>query len=266
MGAAPPALWRAARILRILGYVALVAIVVFVGSAIYFAAHARPTIDPGLDSATLIASNSTVELTVGLNISNPGAYSITGVGISAQVRLPNGALVAQGGSSSVTVAPYTTATLPVHVWVSLTAGGDILLTQDLQLRDSFWANATFASLFTLQVNDTQNRDWGAPFYQFNATAGAPVIEGNGTVQVPVTLTWQDNAPFAETGTVLLQVFSAAHQSCGASTLPVDVPSDSPADLSTSFYFSSGCDPSGGTVVATFTGDGLTYAFPPQGIP
>ncbi len=266
MGPPPPPLWRAARLLRLLGYVALAVLVAFVGSAIYFAAHARPSIDPGSDSAVLVASNSTVEITVGLNLSNPGAYAITGVGISAQVRLPDGGLAARGGSPIVTVAPGSTATVPVRIWMALNAESDLLLTHDVHLVESFWANATFASLFTLQVNDTQNRSWGAPFYQFNATPGTPVPEANGTVLVPVTMSWQDSAPFGETGSLLLQVLSSSHAVCGTYTVPVDVAAGGPADLSTAFYLSGSCDPSGGTVVATFTGNGLDYTFPPEAIP
>ncbi len=78
MRGVPPALWRTARIVRVLGYIALAIIVVFVASAIYYAAHARPQLNPGDDTASLIPANSTVELTLGLNLSNPGAYPITG--------------------------------------------------------------------------------------------------------------------------------------------------------------------------------------------
>lgn len=249
-----------------MGYVVLALIVIFVGTAVYFAAHARPSMDPGTDDAVLDAANSTVELTLALNISNPGAYPITGVGIAAEVRLPDGNLAAEGGSPAVTVPPGTTATVPIHVWVSLAAGNDELLTHDVELTEAFWANATFVSLFSLHINDTQNRSWGAPFYEFNATPGAPTAEMNGTIAVPVDIAWQDAAPFDEVGSVLLQVFSASHVECSGSEVPVDVDAGSSADLTTSLYLSAGCDPSGGTVVATFTGSGLSYEFPPEAIP
>jgi hypothetical protein len=262
----PPALWRTARILRILGYVALAILIVFVATAIYSAVQARPQFNTGSESTTFLATNSTVELALGLNLSNPGAYPISGVGISAQVRLPDGTLVARGGSPDVTVAPGTTATLPIELWVPLDAGSDVLLTHDLELRQAFWANATFAGVFALEFNDSKNASWGAPFYQFNATAGTPTPEPNGTVEVPVEISWQDAASFDEVGSVLLQVRSPSQQVCGSDQLPVDVAAGSNADLPASFYLAPSCDPAGGTLQATYTGNGLTFAFPPEAIP
>jgi hypothetical protein len=262
----PPALWRAARIFRLLGYVALAIVVVFVGTAIYFALQDRPQFDTGAQTTTFIASNSTVELALGLNLSDPGAYPISGVGISAQVRLSDGTLVARGGSPEVTVAPGTTAVVPIDLWVPLDAGSDVLLTHNVQLLQAFWANATFASLFILHFNQSKNATWGAPFYQFNATPSAPTPQSNGTLLVPVGVTWQNAATFDEQGTVLVQVLSSSDQACGADSVPVDVDAGSNADLTASFYLSGSCNPSGGTIVATYTGNGLTFAFPPEAIP
>ena len=262
----PPALWRTARILRILGYAMLAVVIIFVATAVYFALEARPQFNAGQNATTVVDPNSTVEVTLGLNLTNPGAYPISGVGISAQMRLPGGAVIARGGSPDITVAPASTVTLPIHLWVPLDSDGDVLLTHDVNLTQSYWANATFASLFDLHFNVTQNSTWGAPFYQFNATPGEPEPQSNGTVEVPVTIAWQDAASFGEQGTVLLQVDSAAHQVCGSSELPVAVDPGAAADLSTDFFLSSGCDPAGGAVTATYSGEGLSYTFPPEAIP
>jgi hypothetical protein len=262
----PPILWRVARILRILGYVTLAIIIVYVASSVYFAVHDKPELPKGLGSSTLIASNSTVRLDLQLNISNPGVFPISGVQVSIQVRLPSGTLVAEGGSPSMTIAAASTGAVPVTLWVPLHAGGDVLLTHNVQLLQSYWANATFASLFVLHFNSSSNSTWGAPFYQFNATPGTPFTESNGTVAEPVTLAWQDAASFAEQGSVALDIYSASHQACGALELPVNVSPGANADLPATFYLASSCDPSGGTIDATYTGDGLTYAFPPEAIP
>src|SRR5271170_5652872 len=266
MAGRPPALWRTARIFRILGYVALAIVVVFVGTAIYFALQDRPQFATGAQTTTFIASNSTVELTLGLNLSDPGAYPISGIGVSAQVRLPDGTLVARGGSPEVTVAARSTAVVPIDLWVPLDAGSDVLLTHNVQLLQAFWANATYASLFTLHFDQSKNTTWGAPFYQFNATPGGPVPQSNGTLLVPVGITWQNAATFGEQGTVLLQVLSSSDQACGSDDLPVDVPGGTNADLTASFYLTGSCDPSGGTLVATYSGAGLSFAFPPEPIP
>jgi hypothetical protein len=266
VGGPSPPLWRFARVLRILGYLVLAVVIVFVGTAIYFAVHATPSFQTGSNSATLDSSNSTVEYTQGLNLTNPGIYAISNVGLSGEIRLPNGSLVASGGSPILTVAPASTTALPIHLWVPLRAGGDVLLTHNVPLTEEFWANATFASLFVLHFNDTKNSTWGAPFYQFNATPGNPQPQSNGTVAVPVSLDWQNGAPFGEVGTVVLQVVSSEGQVCASNSLGVDVAAGSSAGYTPTFYLGPACDPSGGSVLATYTGNGLTYAFPPEAIP
>ena len=262
-----PALWRIARILRIVGLVVLVLIIVFVATAVYFAVHTKPQFPHHGGAVTLIGANSTVEYALALNVSNPGPYQITGVALSTEFRLPpNGTLIAHGGSPTLTIGSGATTAVHVEVWVSLNAGGDVLLTHNVQLQEAYWANATFASLFTLHFNDTGNLSWGAPFYQFNATPGTPTPEPNGTVQVPVSIFWQDSASFGESGSARVTVLSATHQTCGTTDLPVSVNGGSSENLQATFYAASSCNPSGGTVDVTFTGQGMVLQLPPEAIP
>ena len=129
-----------------------------------------------------------------------------------------------------------------------------------------WVNATYASIFVIQLSGGANYSWGAPFSGFMAVPGAPALESNGTVLVPVTVSFSDRASFADDGTIAFTVETAAGGTCATGSIPINVPGGSGMYQTFSFYAPASCDPSGGSIHSTYTGSGLDVALPNEAIP
>jgi hypothetical protein len=261
-----PPLWRAGRILRRLGLVAVVFFVLFVVSAVYFATEVHPDLSEVSHPRRTIAGNNTLELTAPVNLSNPGIYSLTGVSVSTEARLVDGTLLATGGSPTMTIAPGASVTIPISIFLPLKVEDGTLLTHDQQLPVTTWANATYASIFTVRLEIQSNQSWGAPFFGFNATPGTPSLQSNGSVLESVAIQFQNHASFDIVGLLALTILSSAGSTCSATQLDVNAPAGQGYSQNANFYLSSGCNPAGGSVEATYSGGGLTYAFPPEAIP
>jgi len=261
-----PALYRISRALRIAATLALVLILLFVGLAFYSAAQVRPKFDPHSSTGFVLASNGTAHLTATLNLSNPGFFAIAPISVALQLHYPDGSLLALGGSPTVEVAPGATGVVPVSLWVPLSSATATLLTQDQNLTAHLWANLTYATLFHLQLTALNNLSWGAPFEGFSATPGTPQPQSNGTVLVPVQITFRNDASFDVVGTLTVTIADAQGAACSTTPVTIDTLKGSSFGQTLSFYLSGGCNPSGGTIVATYSGNGLTYAFPPEAIP
>lgn len=266
MAVRPPPLWRAHRILRRLGFVAVVFFILFVVSAVYFATEVHPDLSEVDHPRRTIAGNNTLELVAPVNLSNPGIYALTDVSVSTEARLGDGSFLARGGSPSTDLAPGASVSLPISIYIPLKVEDGTLLTHDQTLNVTTWANATYASIFTVRLQITSNQSWGAPFFGFNATPQSPVPQSNGTVLAPVSIQFQNHASFGIAGTLTLTVLTAGGGSCATTQLNVDAPAGQGYSQDANFYLTAGCNPSGGSVSAAYSGDGLTYAFPPEPIP
>jgi len=263
---APPLL-RLSRLLGWLGLIVLILLVVFVATAVYSATQLRPQNPNGNQgSSVTLASNGSVRLSFGLNLTNSGYYSVDALSLAIQVRYPNGTLAGLGGSPSVAIPPGSTGRVPVSVWIPLQGESEALLTQDQQMTTRIWANVTYATLFGLHLSIPTNYSWGAPFAQFNATPGAPTPQPNGTALVPVSVSFQNHASFPDTGSLRVDVKSASGVTCSSSSVGIDVPSHESFDRQINFFAQPSCNPSGGQIVATYTGNGLTVSLPPEAIP
>jgi hypothetical protein len=273
-----PPLNRLARAFRVAGIVALVLVFVYVGVAVYSASQLRGAGssqkgDNGSGNSnptlTTLASNGSVVVTTSINLTNPGFLPINSIQVSAVVEMLGGPVIAHGGSPVISVAPGQTATIPVTFYIpplSPSGPGAMLATHDANLPLSVWVNVTYASVFGVGVNTTSNYTWGAPFAGLNATLGAPAPQGNGTVEIPVQLSFQDHANYADTGTISARISSASGQVCADPSTGIDVAASSAYQQTLDVFVSSGCDPSGGSYVIQFQGPGYQVTLPSEPIP
>lgn len=271
MASRPPGLYRVARLLRRLGLVALIVLISYIAIAGYSATQIH--VHSIGKSITAQTQGRAVTITAGVEIDNHGWVPIQQVSIVTFVWFPNGGgLIAQTASPVVNIDAGSTVTVPVTLTVPLNLssaahdGGVSLLTHSLNLPADTWANATFAGLATLHLSDGASVPWGAPFYELNVTVGAPSVAANGTTTVSATVFYINQAPFTESGTLHFSLNSAAGTACASSQLGLDVPQNATFDQTASVTIPASCDLSGGSVTATYSGGGLTVAFPPEPIP
>ncbi|HEY6238684.1 MAG TPA: hypothetical protein VIZ68_05820 [Thermoplasmata archaeon] len=263
----PPRLYRLSRAFNRAGTIALVLILLFVGVAAYSASQLRPHIDTSSTSSGFsLAANGSVHLTTSLNLSNPGYFSIAPITVQLQLRYPDGSLLALGGSPTVAVDPGGTGVVPISLWIPLSSATASLLTNDQNLTTNIWANLTYASVFQLRLDALQNLSWGAPFEAFNATLGTPAPQSNGTVLVPVTITFRNDASFDVVGTLTVELDNSAGTSCSTSTVAIDAPKGTQYDQTDSVFLSGSCNPSGGSLLISYQGNGISYTFPREAIP
>ena len=264
----PPGLYRLGRLLRALGTVVVVVVFVVVGLAVYSATRVRPEASTSSSASSALLANGTAELSGTFNLSNPGYFGFSHFQLAARVGLPQGGLLGVGGSPMLDIPAGSTGSIPLTIYLPIAASPAIasLLTTDSTLPIHLWANTTYAGLVDLALHLTMNYSWGAPLAQFNATPGSPTLQPNGTVLVPVTVTFQDHAFFGVVGTVEVRVSSASGMTCADPIVSVATPAHGSFDQTFAIYASSACNPSGGQAVVTYTGNGLTYTFPAEALP
>ncbi|MCI4317838.1 MAG: hypothetical protein L3J96_04805 [Thermoplasmata archaeon] len=264
----PPALYRLSRLLRRVSIVVLVLIIVYLASSVYSASKLNPGNITKANSRTSILPNGTVQLVTAVNLTNPGYYPINSFSLSVRVEMPAGALLAWGSSPPASVAPASTASIPIIVNFPVNFNGaqQTLLTHDVQLPTHFWVNVTFASLLTAALSIGSNISWKAPFFGFNATVGTPEPNANGTATIPVTITFDNHAQFGATGNLTFTVRSAGGATCGSGSAPVDDHAGVHFDQTVNVVGAGSCDPRGGTLTGRFTGDPWSFSLPSESIP
>ncbi len=265
-GRAPP-LYRIGQIVAGIGTAVLVILIIFLATAAYSAAQLRPEVGQGKGSSSVVLEpNGTVLLTYAINLSNPGYYAISPLTVSIELRNASIGLLALGGSGDLTIPAGATSSIPFSIWVPLAGSAAALVTQDATLPARVWVNATFASIFVVHLAGNLSQNWGAPFYNFSAAPGTPSLQTNGTVLVPVTIAFSNHASFADVGTITFTVESATGASCSTGSVAVNVPPQNMMNQGFAFYASPSCNPSGGQILASYSGGGLTVALPPEPIP
>jgi hypothetical protein len=263
-----PALYRVSGLLKGIGLAVLVLLVIFLVTAAYSAAHLRPQVGGNQNSSTVgLDPNGTAVLTESVNLSNQGYYAISPLMVSLEIsNATTGVVLAFGGSPELTIAPGSNTSIPISIWVPLTGTSTALLTEDEALVERAWVNATYASIFVIQLSGGDNYTWGAPFSGFSAVSGTPSIQSNGTVLVPVTVSFQDRASFPDQGTLAFSVEAASGVACSTGSIPIDVAGGTGLYETFSFYASSSCDPAGGSIHSTYSGQGLDVVLPTERIP
>lgn len=243
-------------------------IVAYVLTAAYSAAQIRPSHSNSNGTSVSWTTDGRLVLSTSINITNRGWYALADFRIETSVAFANGTLIAHGGAASVTVPPGGTTVVPIAISIplGLTGPAAALLTHDAKLPATTFANATFAGVFGIHLEIPNNQSWGAPFFGLNATAGTPALEPNGSVAIPVRVMFQDHSSIDDRGSLLFSVESSTGSTCATGSFPVDVPSKAGFDQTQTLFFSSSCDPHGGTLVSSYTTMGVTVSLPPESLP
>ncbi len=264
----PPPLYRLARAFRRVGVIVLVLILLFVASALY---SAYETARGGASSGNFgyaFGANNTVVLSGSLSFTNGGLYPIGAFTVHLRVLNATGVLVGQSTDGPVSFSAGTHATFPVVFVIPIALGTPAasLLTTDQYLNETLFANATFAYAFPVSVETSKNSTWGAPFAGLTAGLGTP-SEMGGVVTVPVTVQFENDASFADTGSLLVELISGSGTVCGSGSFTINVPSQTAYSQTNDVALASGCSIAGGTVVSVYTTSaGQTVALPPEAIP
>ncbi|MGA8303426.1 MAG: hypothetical protein WB873_07010 [Thermoplasmata archaeon] len=261
----PPGIYRAARALRRASALALVLIIVFVGIVAYSAVQVVKT-RPSVGSSTVaLESNDTIGITTSFHLTNPGMFTIQQFALHFRVLNGTEALLLDSTAGPVDIASGSNESLPVALYIPMTAAGMSLLTQSQSLDWNVWGNASYAYLFSVSVDISTQKAWGAPFDNLTATVGAPEMV-NGSESVPVTIAFSDDASFADAGALEYQVVPPTGPDCAQGAFSMNVPPDSPYSNTQYAALASGCNPSGGQVDSEFVGSGFGVSLPPEAIP
>ena len=263
----PPGLYRLARLFRRLSLVVLVGLLLFVASVGYSAVELVQSSAQNGGYSAVFAGNDTVLLQGSVSLSNPGVYPVSDFSLGLRIENASGTLLGDLSTSPVTLAAGATTTFPVRLSLPIRASGPALslLVQDQFLSVGVWGNATYAYLFPVSVHFVQQKSWGAPFANLSITAGAPVSGGVG-VSVPLTISFQNHADFTESGALDIALLSVGGATCGAGTVPLNVPPGYFYDTIATVALATGCSITGGSAVATFVSASGTVPLPPEGIP
>ena len=263
----PPPLYRLSRLLRRLSLVVLLVTVVFLATVAYSAVRLVQSSPQTGGYSASFASNDSVAVTGALQLSNPGIYPVAGFTLGLRVLNSSGDFLGALRAGPVTLAAGATTQFPVALYLPIAAGtpAESLLVNDQYLTVGVWGNATYAYLFPISVHFTQTKFWGAPFSGLKITAGTPTLIG-GSLVVPVTVTFTNDAPFTEFGNLDVQVVQANGLVCGSGSFSLNVLPEALFDQTQNLGLSAGCSTAGGHVSAEFVSGGTTIPLPPEGLP
>lgn len=260
----PPGIYRAARALRRLSTLALVLIIVFVAVVAYSAVQVVKTRPHLGSSAVALEANDTVGVSSSFSLTNPTYFSIEQFALHFLILNASGVQLLDTTTPPSTIAAGAATTVPIDLFLPLTAAGESLLTEDQYLDWNVWGNASYAYLFTVSILVQTERSWGAPFDNLTVVVGPPEMVG-GMEEVPVTLSFADDASFADVGNLDYQVVSPGGAVCSSGAFALDVDSNTAYDETQEAVLTSGCNPVGGHVSGEFVGDGVTVPFPSEPI-
>jgi hypothetical protein len=255
------------RLLRVAGWVVLIVLASYLALAGYSAVTLTPNGNGSAQYSLLPDGAITIVTTI--NLSNPGYFAFTGLSIASAITLPNGtAPWLESSSPSVTLPAHGLVQVPLRFDLSLTSLGSAraLLTQDEILNESDYVNGTYATFVGFALHAGERLNWGAPFHAFRASVGTPVMEANGTLGVPVTLSFDNDASFSIPGVLLASLSSANGTACAHETMPIQDAPHSSTSSATTFYLPSDCSLAGGSLATTFVAPGFDVALPSEAIP
>ncbi len=261
----PPGLWRAARAFRRASTIALVLIVVFVAFVAYSAVQVVKA-KPGVgSSSSVLEPNDTVGITTSFSLTNPTYFAIQDFALHFLVLNATGASLVDSSTAPESIPAGGSALFPVALYVPLSASSEDLLTENQYLDWNVWGNASYAYLFSVSIGVDTERAWGAPFDNLTVSVGTP-FEEMGVAEIPVTVTFADDASYADVGDLNYQVLSAGDAECGSGGFALDVPSGEAYDQTQDVALATGCNPAGGQVTSEYVENGETVPLPPEPIP
>jgi hypothetical protein len=264
---APPRLYRVARLLRRLSVVVLVAALVFLGTAAYSAVRLIQASHQSEGYSAAFASNGTVAVTGSVSLSNPGYYPLTGFELNLRLLNSSGVYLGVLRAGPVDVAPGGSTSFPFSLYLPITSGSaaESLLVADQYLSVGVWGNATYAYLFPVSVHFSQSKSWGAPFALLRVTAGVRTTV-NGSMAEPVTISFSNDASFADVGSLGIELYQANGLACGGTTFAMNVAAGTSYEQTQDLALASGCSVAGGYVIPTFSGPSGTVVLPREALP
>lgn len=217
--------------------------------------------------APSLGANDTALLSGTFYLPNDGLYPLTGFSIAFEVRNASGTLVGQGTAGPASAAPGENATVAATLAMAVAPGspGASLLVRDQPLRISVSGNLTVGYLFPVEVTAVVNHTWGAPFNGLTVTPGTPTY-GGGSIQVPVTVAFSDDAPFADAGNVQYTVQPSSGTACTSGAWTVNVPPGQGYDQTQTISVPTSCPTTGTQLELTYVTAGVTIALPPEAFP
>ncbi len=260
----PPRLYRTARTFRRLSAVALVLIVVFVAVVAFSALQVVRT-KPGTGNLnTGFAANDTIALTGAFTLGNSGYFPISDFSLHFRVLTQSDVFLGATSAGPVNLPVGQNTSFPISLYFPLRSGGpaESLLTVNQYLEVFVWANATYGYLFPVSLALEDNKTWGAPFSDFQASVGSPYPNGS----VPVTLSYQNGADLDEAGTIDFAINSTAGATCGTGAFPIAVPSKQSYQDTQTVAIASGCSLAGATLDAVYLSNGVAIPLPPETLP
>lgn len=268
MGQRPPPLYRTARAIGWIATIVTIVLVIYLATAVYSATQIRPSGAGNSGSPTSLTGQNQLSVSTTVNFSNPGFFPVNSLSVEMYILLPGGGVFAHGGSPATSIPAQSTRTIPINITVALDFSGPAaaLVTHDARLPTDLFVNVTYASLFGAEIRVADNRSWGAPLYGLNLTPGTPVVNGNGTVTVPIQISFDNHADFDVAGTVSFSVRSSGGTTCGTGSLIVSAPSHASFSQPTPVTLAAGCNPHGGAIDGTFSGPTLTFSLPTEPFP
>jgi hypothetical protein len=244
--------------------VVLVVIILFLATVAYSAVRLVESSPQSGGYAASFTANDTVAITGSVVLSNAGYYPVSGFTLGVRVLDAAGDFLGNLVAGPVTLAAESTTSFPIALYLPIASGGvaESLLVTSQDLTVGFWGNTTYAYLFPISAHFTQTKFWGAPFSDLTITAGAPALMG-GTVNVPVTISFTNDASFAEVGSLNVQVVQANGFVCGETSYPLNVAPGELYDQTENVGVTSGCSTAGGYVASEYVSAGTTIPLPPE---
>ncbi|MCI4347989.1 MAG: hypothetical protein L3J97_05155, partial [Thermoplasmata archaeon] len=144
--------------------------------------------------------------------------------------------------------------------------GLFLLLNDARIQGTIWLNASYAAVIPVNLEVAFPYHWGAPFANLSYTTGTPFPGPNSTVEIPVTIHFENHTPGLKlAGNLTVTVTQPNGVVCTQQKFPV-VTYNGPVTLFETFIVPNTCSPSGATISSVFTAPGINIPLPPETIP
>jgi hypothetical protein len=262
MQQSPSALYRLAQILRVLAILALVFLVLFLATVAFSAVELGEGIAKQAgslhhsESAAIVGTDILVNVT--FPVANQGYYNVRDL-----------TLVAIFSNETIQTAPLAVTTggpanIPGHGQGSLSLltsfdmanpAGPFLLLNDAEIQGTVFMNASYAEIIPVNLEVGFDYHWGAPFANLSYDVGTPTPEMNRTVEIPVTIFFENHTPgLAIDGNLAVVVSDPNGTLCTQQTFPFD-DREGPNTLNEVFYAPDTCSLSGDTITSVFSSPG-----------
>jgi hypothetical protein len=244
------------RLFFVLGTIFLLFLVAYVGVAAYYATKVNPA--GGTHTQLAVVGGNQLALASSVNLSDPGPFAISGLTVTAHLAHPDSTPWLSTASTPIDLAGGGTGTLVVRLLIPVAdlVSSATLLFNDSNLPYNLTLNATYASLVSISIRSAGVYHWGAPFYHLNSTFGTPSRQPNGSVVIPVTVSFTNHAPIDLAGSLTVTFRDPSGAGCGTLIYPIQAAAGANFRQTTNVDLPAGCASSGGSYSAVWAGSGL----------